>query len=629
MDVDDRNVCPDCDGAVFVGDRFCPACGYPLPARAAVARLATEHAGGPEPLLGTAFVERAAKAEVDIAAIWVTDLHVAGRMERALMFAGCLTLAELAELPASATRRMRSIGPKAVAELVEAANRVLDERDRWSAVTRERAGGPDDPGAPALPRAARAVAHRHAIDLTTVSLAQLDLPARLLAIAGGAGVRTLDDLRRMTNMQVRRRLGVFQIEASAAIAQSAARWAEEVAAGESPAVMIGAAPSDTGDHCGVEGNTGESPDPATALRRLRFALAILPEREHEILAHRFGFDGQPPLTLGEVGQRLDLTRERVRQLEQRTLTRPQPLGSALTTARVSLDAFRRRLGLGWRDDRFATALDRTAPRDEASAPLVRLVAATLPSGAAGEPGLTTCDEAVIAVLARSGPLPLTEAAARVAAAIDEDDLARFPDLSLDERLLLVGPGQVGETGYDLPPEPLEIPNDKRIRRLNALIGVIERGGPAHFREIAEDLAQRLPREYLLDEGDVHAWLIRYSDHFVWVGRGRFALRGSNLGHRDDPGGDEQEPEEAGSRRRRGVGDEIAAVVRENGPMPLDDVVATVLERFQVAPASVAMAVRHDRRRRFSLDEDGWVALADPGAVEQLSDDLDDDPSGEE
>jgi len=34
---------------------------------------------------------------------------------------------------------------------------------------------------------------------------------------------------------------------------------------------------------------------------------------------RFGFDGQDPLTLEEVGQRFNLTRERIRQLEFKAL----------------------------------------------------------------------------------------------------------------------------------------------------------------------------------------------------------------------------------------------------------------------------------------------------------------------
>lgn len=44
-------------------------------------------------------------------------------------------------------------------------------------------------------------------------------------------------------------------------------------------------------------------------------LAILSEREATILKLRYGLDGVEPLTLKEIGQKVGLTRERVRQLE--------------------------------------------------------------------------------------------------------------------------------------------------------------------------------------------------------------------------------------------------------------------------------------------------------------------------
>ena len=48
-------------------------------------------------------------------------------------------------------------------------------------------------------------------------------------------------------------------------------------------------------------------------------LAALEPREAEILTHRFGMNGESPLTLEEVGERFKLTRERVRQLQQSAL----------------------------------------------------------------------------------------------------------------------------------------------------------------------------------------------------------------------------------------------------------------------------------------------------------------------
>jgi RNA polymerase primary sigma factor len=48
-------------------------------------------------------------------------------------------------------------------------------------------------------------------------------------------------------------------------------------------------------------------------------LTALEPREAEILTHRFGLNGESPLTLEEVGERFKLTRERVRQLQQSAL----------------------------------------------------------------------------------------------------------------------------------------------------------------------------------------------------------------------------------------------------------------------------------------------------------------------
>jgi RNA polymerase primary sigma factor len=49
----------------------------------------------------------------------------------------------------------------------------------------------------------------------------------------------------------------------------------------------------------------------------------LPERERRILQLRFGLTGEEPMTLEEVGRALGVTRERIRQMELKTLRRLQ------------------------------------------------------------------------------------------------------------------------------------------------------------------------------------------------------------------------------------------------------------------------------------------------------------------
>ena len=54
---------------------------------------------------------------------------------------------------------------------------------------------------------------------------------------------------------------------------------------------------------------------------LRHALAALPQREREVVVMRYGLTGAEPQTLEEIGRRLGLTRERVRQIELESLRR--------------------------------------------------------------------------------------------------------------------------------------------------------------------------------------------------------------------------------------------------------------------------------------------------------------------
>ena len=51
------------------------------------------------------------------------------------------------------------------------------------------------------------------------------------------------------------------------------------------------------------------------------ALALLTERERRILTLYFGLDGEDPITLENVGKKLQLTRERVRQIKEKAIQR--------------------------------------------------------------------------------------------------------------------------------------------------------------------------------------------------------------------------------------------------------------------------------------------------------------------
>jgi RNA polymerase primary sigma factor len=77
----------------------------------------------------------------------------------------------------------------------------------------------------------------------------------------------------------------------------------------------------------IEDEHTRQPDQLTARKIMKEdlakTLAGLPERERKIIELRYGLCGQDPMTLEQVGQAFGVTRERIRQMEIRTLRRLQ------------------------------------------------------------------------------------------------------------------------------------------------------------------------------------------------------------------------------------------------------------------------------------------------------------------
>ncbi len=69
----------------------------------------------------------------------------------------------------------------------------------------------------------------------------------------------------------------------------------------------------------------ESPDEQTYVNALsddmQKALDTLTDRERQILSLYFGIEGEEPLTLEEIGKRMHLTRERIRQIKEKAILR--------------------------------------------------------------------------------------------------------------------------------------------------------------------------------------------------------------------------------------------------------------------------------------------------------------------
>jgi RNA polymerase primary sigma factor len=93
------------------------------------------------------------------------------------------------------------------------------------------------------------------------------------------------------------------------------------------AVSAGLQPADDEDGASVTEGLADRKTPApeeailneAEMGRLGELMASLDEREAKILRMRYGFDGQEPMTLKEIGARISLTRERVRQIEKEAI----------------------------------------------------------------------------------------------------------------------------------------------------------------------------------------------------------------------------------------------------------------------------------------------------------------------
>ncbi|MEM6447331.1 MAG: sigma-70 family RNA polymerase sigma factor [Cyanobacteria bacterium J06642_2] len=83
----------------------------------------------------------------------------------------------------------------------------------------------------------------------------------------------------------------------------------------------------------------EGSDPSDHLNRVAHCEEVtmlveqLGDREREVIAARYGLDGGDGLTLREIGERIGLSRERVRQIERRALRKLRRLQMELATVR--------------------------------------------------------------------------------------------------------------------------------------------------------------------------------------------------------------------------------------------------------------------------------------------------------
>ena len=63
-------------------------------------------------------------------------------------------------------------------------------------------------------------------------------------------------------------------------------------------------------------------------RNVRSLLSVLSDKERNIIEMRYGFNGNKPMSLKEIGDSYNLTKERIRQIEKRALEKLKTAGES-------------------------------------------------------------------------------------------------------------------------------------------------------------------------------------------------------------------------------------------------------------------------------------------------------------
>ncbi len=131
--------------------------------------------------------------------------------------------------------------------------------------------------------------------------------------------------REPTRLELIQETGISEADAVIAMHISRTPISLDVAAGDD-AALIEYLPDDSADP--PDRDAGD----ANIAESVEVALGALRGREETVVRLYFGFDGRDSMTLESIGQRLGVTRERVRQIKDRALSRLRKSDAAAALA---------------------------------------------------------------------------------------------------------------------------------------------------------------------------------------------------------------------------------------------------------------------------------------------------------
>jgi DNA-directed RNA polymerase delta subunit len=315
------------------------------------------------------------------------------------------------------------------------------------------------------------------------------------------------------------------------------------------------------------------------------------DRDREVVAKRHGIKSHKPHTLEQIGSQLDITRERVRQIEKAALTKIRDQFNQENAARESVVAHLQSQGGVTQLSTLADSLKLSEAEHPSLAYLVRIT-----------PEVVLVEQ--------------TEELSPVVALVDQYD--RESILELNSRLAQIVAGFGKPVKFDRLHGAVDGPHSKvalqelasASKKLSDLEGswgltqwpevnpksirdktylVLKKAGrPMHFTEIAAKIAKLQANPKPVTTQAVHNELIKDS-RFVLIGRGIYAL--AEWGY------------QAGT-----VADIIESILREESPLSREEIIKRVLARRQVKVATIALNLQE--KEQFERVAKGLYKLKD-------------------
>ncbi|MGB0383783.1 MAG: DNA-directed RNA polymerase subunit alpha C-terminal domain-containing protein [Ardenticatenaceae bacterium] len=509
----------------------------------------------------------------EFVSVSIRVLRLSTRHQNALERSGIWTLGDLGEAELSRIRQIRSIGQKAIINI----KHTLSNLDFTLLRAKVAGKSPDT--------------------LVQLSLALTSLPEQIKTILNRANIKNVASVIPLTSNQLRR-LGLsadhidtitkeltahFLIPASATPStESKAEVIDEPEPSPEPELKLTAFLSD------------DLVQLLSPIERVQRMLAQLTDRQSQVLRWRYRLDNNEPITLEEAGQKLGITRERVRQIQKRASKKLQLpfhrriMEPLITCLEAALEKKHGLLSLEESQEVLCAQGEYQPISAQSLLEFVLLIAGHRVEQLKKPPFITLNHPPY-----NSYHYHLPE----ILSLFDQiltDTRAPLPENEMQEQFLaqekgeLIAsevPGEYLKVCLDLHPK-IEINQDGEYalkrwqnRVVDDIIVVLRKHGkPLHYKEITKRVNERVSEEQQSIPRNIHAKLGHYPDIFVRVGHGIFGLA------------------DWGLQQDRTLAEASMRVLREGGPvLSIEEITDRVLETWLVKRTSVQAAIHLEPR----------------------------------